>query len=165
VKKTRASWVRALAIIVIFVGAAAGVFSQRSSIGEGLHNIGSLNWVRVLAASLIEVLSMLALALLYRALLEASRARLTVTRILLRRRVLGRVVRRIGDYWGFSWAKSSADADSARRSGRRFRGNIPRNCVGDSRRSSSSRDEIPRIPGRAESRRVCAVGPGGTVSA
>ncbi len=81
-KKTRASWVRALAIIVIFAGAAAAVFSQRSSIGEGLHNIGSLNWVWVLAASLIEVLSMLALALLYRALLEASRARLTVTWIL-----------------------------------------------------------------------------------
>jgi uncharacterized membrane protein YbhN (UPF0104 family) len=60
VKKTRASWVRALAIIVIFVGAAAAVFSQRSSTSEGLHNIGSLNWVWLLAASLIEVLSMLA---------------------------------------------------------------------------------------------------------
>jgi uncharacterized membrane protein YbhN (UPF0104 family) len=82
VKKTRASWVRALVIIVIFVGAAAAVFSQRSSIGEGLHNIRSLNWAWVLAASLIEVLSMLALALLYRALLEASRGRLTVTWIL-----------------------------------------------------------------------------------
>jgi uncharacterized membrane protein YbhN (UPF0104 family) len=82
VKKTRASRVRALVIIVIFVGAAAAVYSQRSSIGEGLHNTGSLDWVWVLAASLIEVLSMLALALLYRALLEASRARLTVAWIL-----------------------------------------------------------------------------------
>lgn len=81
-KKTRASRVRALVIIVIFVGAVAAVYSQRSSIGEGLHNIRSLNWGWVLAASLIEVLSMLALALLYRALLEASRARLTVTWIL-----------------------------------------------------------------------------------
>jgi uncharacterized membrane protein YbhN (UPF0104 family) len=82
VKKTRASRVRALVIIVIFVCAAAAVYSQRSSIGEGLHNTGSLDWVWVLAASLIEVLSMLALALLYRALLEASRARLTVAWIL-----------------------------------------------------------------------------------
>ena len=82
VKKTRASRVRALVIIVIFVGAAAAVYSQRSSIGEGLHNTGSLDWVWVLAASLIEVLSMLALVLLYRALLEASRARLTVAWIL-----------------------------------------------------------------------------------
>ncbi len=80
--KTRTSRLRALAIIVIFVGAAAALYSQRSSIGEGLHNIRSLNWVWVVAASLIEVLSMLALALLYRALLGASRARLTVTWIL-----------------------------------------------------------------------------------
>ncbi len=80
--KTRTSRLRALAIIVIFVGAAAALYSQRSSIGEGLHNIRSLNWVWAAAASLIEVLSMLALALLYRALLEASRARLTVTWIL-----------------------------------------------------------------------------------
>jgi uncharacterized membrane protein YbhN (UPF0104 family) len=36
----------------------------------------------VAAASLVEVLSMLALALLYRALLQAGQARLTVTRIL-----------------------------------------------------------------------------------
>jgi putative heme transporter len=79
--KTRTSRLRAPAIIIILVGAAAAVYSQRSSIGEGLHNT-SLNWIWVAAASLIEVLSMLALALLYRALLEANRARLTVTWIL-----------------------------------------------------------------------------------
>jgi putative heme transporter len=82
VKKPRTSWVRALAIIAISVGAMAAVYSQRSSIGEGLHNVGSLNWGWAAAASLIEVLSMLALALLYQALLQANRARLTVTWIL-----------------------------------------------------------------------------------
>lgn len=82
VKKTRASVIRTAVIVVIFVGAAAAVYSQRSSIGEGLHNIRSLNWGWAAAASVIEVLSMLALALLYRALLEANRAQLTVTWIL-----------------------------------------------------------------------------------
>jgi uncharacterized membrane protein YbhN (UPF0104 family) len=82
VKKTRTSTVRALAIIAICVGAAAAINSQRSAIGEGFHNIGDLDWAWVAAASLVEVLSMLALALLYRALLQASQARLTVTWIL-----------------------------------------------------------------------------------
>jgi putative heme transporter len=82
VKQTRASAIRTLVIIVIFAGAAAAVYSQRSTIGEGLHNIRSLNWGWAAAASLIEVLSMLALALLYRALLQASRARVAVTWIL-----------------------------------------------------------------------------------
>jgi putative heme transporter len=82
VKKTRTSTVRALAIIAICVGAAAAIYSQRSAIGEGFHNIGDLDWAWVAAASLVEVLSMLALALLYRALLQASQARLTVAWIL-----------------------------------------------------------------------------------
>ncbi len=58
------------------------MYSQRSAIGEGFHNIGDLAWAWVAAASLVEVLSMLALALLYRALLQASQARLTVAWIL-----------------------------------------------------------------------------------
>jgi putative heme transporter len=82
VNKTRATQVRALAIIVVVAGAAAAVYSQRSTIGQGLRNVTNLDWVWVLAASLVEVLSMVALALLYQALLRANRARLTVTWIL-----------------------------------------------------------------------------------
>jgi len=74
--------VRAAAIIAICVGTTAAVYSQQSAIGEGLRNVRDLDWVWVAAASLVEVLSMLALALLYRALLQASQARLTVTWIL-----------------------------------------------------------------------------------
>lgn len=82
VTKTWASPVRALAIIAITMGAVAAVYSQRSAIGQGFQNVRNLDWDWVAAASLIEVLSMLALALLYQALLQANRARLTVTRIL-----------------------------------------------------------------------------------
>jgi putative heme transporter len=81
-KKTRTATIRALAIIAICVGTAAAVYSQRSTIGEGFRNVRDLSWVWVAAASLVEVLSMLALALLYRALLQASQARLTVPWIL-----------------------------------------------------------------------------------
>jgi uncharacterized membrane protein YbhN (UPF0104 family) len=80
--KTRASTVRALAIAAICAGAAAAVYSQRSAIGQGLHNVRDLDWVWVAAASLAEVLSILALALLYRALLQASQARLILPWIL-----------------------------------------------------------------------------------
>jgi uncharacterized membrane protein YbhN (UPF0104 family) len=81
-KKTRTSAIRTLAIIAVCAGTAAAVYSQRSTIGEGFRNVRNLDWVWVLAASLVEVLSMLALALLYRALLQASQARLSVTWIL-----------------------------------------------------------------------------------
>jgi len=69
-------------IAAIVVGAAIAVYSQRSSIARGLHHVGHLDWMWVLAASLSEVLTMLALALLYRALIEASGARITVMSIL-----------------------------------------------------------------------------------
>ena len=69
-------------IIAVTVGAAAAVYSLRSTIGQGIHNVRNLQWIWVVAASLIEVLSMLALAMLYRVLLQASQARLTVTWIL-----------------------------------------------------------------------------------
>ena len=82
VKKTWTSPVRTVTIIAVTVGAAAAVYSQRSTVGEGLHNVRNLHWIWVAAASLTEVLSMLALAQLYRALLQANRARLTVTWIL-----------------------------------------------------------------------------------
>jgi putative heme transporter len=82
VKKTWTSPVRTLMIIAVTVGAAAAVYSQRSTVGQGLQNVRNLQWIWVAAASLIEVLSMVALALLYRVLLQASQARLTVTWIL-----------------------------------------------------------------------------------
>jgi uncharacterized protein (TIRG00374 family) len=69
-------------VAAIAVGGAIAVYSQRSSIHRGLQHVGHLDWVWVLAASLSEVLSMLALALLYRALMQASGARVTVTSIL-----------------------------------------------------------------------------------
>jgi putative heme transporter len=82
VRKTWTSSVRTLTIIAVTVAAAAAVYSLRSTVGEGIHNVRHLHWGWVAAASLVEVLSMLALALLYRALLQASQARLTVTWIL-----------------------------------------------------------------------------------
>lgn len=81
-KKSWASAIRTLAIIAVIVGAAAAVYALRSTVGQGIHNVGHLRWLWVAAASLVEVLSMLALALLYRALLQASEARLPVTWIL-----------------------------------------------------------------------------------
>lgn len=77
--KTWTSALRTLAIIAICVGAAAAVYSQRTVIGQGIHNVRDLHWAWVAAASLSEALSMLALVLLYQALLPASQARLTVT--------------------------------------------------------------------------------------
>ncbi len=68
-----------VAVVLAMVGA---VWSQRSTIATGLHHVGDLSWAWVAAASLIEVVSMLALALLYRELLLASGARLSVTWIL-----------------------------------------------------------------------------------
>jgi putative heme transporter len=82
VKKTGTSAIRTLLIAAICVGAAAAVYAERSTIGDGLHNVRNLNWAWVAAASLAEVLSMLAMALLYQALLRANYARLTVTWIL-----------------------------------------------------------------------------------
>jgi putative heme transporter len=79
VNKTRASLVRTLLIAAILVGTAVAVYTQRSTIGDGIHNVRHLNWAWVAAASLAEMVSMLALALLYQSLLRASQARLTVT--------------------------------------------------------------------------------------
>lgn len=71
-----------LLIVAIFLGTAAAVYAERSAIGQGLHNVRHLNWAWVVAASLSELLSMLGLVLLYRTLLQASQARLSVTWIL-----------------------------------------------------------------------------------
>jgi putative heme transporter len=78
-KRYRKSAAQTLAIIAVVVGVAAAVYSQRTTIGQGLHRIGNLNWGWVAAASLIEGLSMMSLALLYRELLRANHARLTLT--------------------------------------------------------------------------------------
>ena len=78
-KKTWTSAVRTVAIVAILLGAAAAVYSERSAIGHGIGNVRDLHWAWVAAASLSEVVSMLALALLYQALLQAGQARLTVT--------------------------------------------------------------------------------------
>jgi putative heme transporter len=78
VKKIGASSVRTLLIAAIFAGTAVAVYAQRDTIGNGIHNVRHLNWAWVVAASLAEMLSMLALALLYQDLLRASQARLAV---------------------------------------------------------------------------------------
>jgi putative heme transporter len=73
---------KTVAMAAVALGVAAAVYSQRSTIGRGLHGLGNLNWGWVAAASLTEVTSMVALALLYRELLQANRARLALTWIL-----------------------------------------------------------------------------------
>lgn len=80
--KIRKFPVRALLIAGIFVGTAAAVYSQRSTVGDGIHNVKDLHWGWVAAVSTTEIASMLAMALLYRVLLAASNTRLTVTWIL-----------------------------------------------------------------------------------
>jgi uncharacterized membrane protein YbhN (UPF0104 family) len=68
--------------VAVALGVVVAIYAERSTIAKGIHNIGTLNWAWVAAASLVEVLSMVALALLYRELLRANGARLSVTWIL-----------------------------------------------------------------------------------
>jgi uncharacterized protein (TIRG00374 family) len=82
VKKGWRSAARNAAIGAVALGVVVAIYAQRSTIAKGIHNFGSLNWAWVVAASLIEVLSMVALALLYRDLLRTNGARLNVTWIL-----------------------------------------------------------------------------------
>jgi putative heme transporter len=82
VNKTRKFPVRALLITGVLAGTAVAVYSQRSAVGDGIHGVRNLHWAWVAAVSLTEILSMLAMALLYQTLLRASHARLTVTWIL-----------------------------------------------------------------------------------
>ncbi|HEY1919686.1 MAG TPA: lysylphosphatidylglycerol synthase transmembrane domain-containing protein [Streptosporangiaceae bacterium] len=81
-KNIAKSSVRALLIAGILAGTAVAVYAQRSTIGDGLRDVRYLHWGWVAAVSLTEILSMLAMALLYRTLLRASSVRLTVTWIL-----------------------------------------------------------------------------------
>jgi putative heme transporter len=81
-RRARTSLVRALLVAGIFVGTAAAVYSQRGTIGDGIHDVRYLNWAWVAGVSLIQVLSMLALALLYQTLLQASSARIKVSWLL-----------------------------------------------------------------------------------
>ncbi len=53
VKKAGKSAIRTLLIVAIFVGAGAAVYAERSTIGHGIHNVGSLRWGWVAAASLL----------------------------------------------------------------------------------------------------------------
>lgn len=82
VKQRWKSVVRNVAIIAVALGAATAIYAERSTIGRGVHNVRNLNWPWVAAASFVEVLSMVALALLYRELLRANGARLGLTPIL-----------------------------------------------------------------------------------
>jgi putative heme transporter len=82
VKKIRTFPVRTLLIIAILAGTAVAVYAQRSTVGDGIHNVRNLHWGWVAATGLAELLSMLGLALLYQTLLRANQARLTVTWIL-----------------------------------------------------------------------------------
>lgn len=81
-KKGWRSAARNAAIVAVALGVVVAIYAERSTIAKGIHNIGTLNWAWVAAASLVEVLSMVALALLYRELLRANGARLSVTWIL-----------------------------------------------------------------------------------
>ncbi len=73
---------RNLAIMAIALGVVAALYSERSTTAKGLRYLQDLNWAWVAAASLVEALSMLAFALLYRDLLRANGARLRLTWIL-----------------------------------------------------------------------------------
>ena len=73
---------RDLLILAIAVGMGVAIYLERSPIADGLRNTRSLNWAWVAASSVIEVLSMVAFALLYRDLLRANGSRLTLTWIL-----------------------------------------------------------------------------------
>lgn len=73
---------RNLAIMAIALGVVAALYSERSTTAKGLSNLRDLNWAWVAAASLVEVLSMLAFALLYRDLLLANGRRLRLIWIL-----------------------------------------------------------------------------------
>lgn len=82
VKQRWKSAVRSVAIVTVALGAAIAIYAERSTIDKGLHNVRNLSWAWVAAASIVEVLSMVALALLYRELLRANGARLGVIPIL-----------------------------------------------------------------------------------
>jgi putative heme transporter len=82
VKKRWRPVARTVAIVAVGVGVAGAIYAQRSTIGRGLGHVGDLRWAWLAAASLAEVGSMVALALLYRELLRANRARLPLTWIL-----------------------------------------------------------------------------------
>jgi putative heme transporter len=71
-----------VAIVSITLGVAVAIYLQHPAISAGLRQIGSLRWRWVVVGSLSELLSMLALALLYRDLLRANQIRLGVSWIM-----------------------------------------------------------------------------------
>ena len=66
VKKGWRSSARSVAIVAVAMGVVAAIYSERTTISKGIGNVGNLSWAWVAATSLIEVLSMVALAQLYR---------------------------------------------------------------------------------------------------
>ena len=74
--------VRGAFIGAVALGVLAAVFSERRTIAMGLHHVGGLSWGWAAAASFVEIASMLGLAMLYRDLLRASGAHLSLTWIL-----------------------------------------------------------------------------------
>jgi uncharacterized membrane protein YbhN (UPF0104 family) len=70
--KRRKSALRVAIIIGIVIGAAVAVYSERSTIAEGVHHMGRLNWAWVVAAMLIELVSMVAFSQLQKVFLRAN---------------------------------------------------------------------------------------------
>lgn len=71
-----------VAIIAITVDVGVSLYVQHANIGEGLRQIGSIEWRWVVVAGMCELVSMTALALLYRDLLRVNETRLGVSWIL-----------------------------------------------------------------------------------
>jgi len=71
-----------VAIVGVAAGVGAAVYLQHGTIGEGLRQLGSIKWRWVVVAGSCELVSMVALALLYRDLLRANETRLGVPWIL-----------------------------------------------------------------------------------
>ena len=57
--------VQIVAVVAITVGVAVALYLQHSTIGDGLRQLGKIKWRWVVVAGLSEVVSMVALSLLY----------------------------------------------------------------------------------------------------
>jgi putative heme transporter len=71
-----------VAIVAITVGVAVALYLQHATIGRGLDHFGGIRWRLVVLAGLTEVVSMVALALLYSDLLRANQIRIGMPWIL-----------------------------------------------------------------------------------
>jgi putative heme transporter len=73
---------RNISIVAVALGVVAALYSERSNTAKGLDNIRDLNWAWAAAASLAEVMSMMAFGRLYQVLLQANKTRLRLPWIL-----------------------------------------------------------------------------------